>query len=99
MQTLGSALPDLAVHGAIGGASGVPDPTDTRARTHHDEADLSAGASSACHRFHPRRVGGSGGELIPDPADRFGGTDRPPLDTVASSALISRIPYDAAGHA
>ena len=42
MQTLGSALPDLAAHGAIGGASGVPDPTYTRARAHHDDADLSA---------------------------------------------------------
>ena len=43
MQTLGSALPGLAAPGAIGGASGVPDPTNTRARWHHDEADLSAG--------------------------------------------------------
>ena len=42
MQTLGSALPGLAAPGAIGGASGVPDPTNTRAPWHHDEADLSA---------------------------------------------------------
>ena len=42
MQSPGGALPDLAAHGAIRGASGVPDPTDTRARTHHDETDLSA---------------------------------------------------------
>ena len=43
MQTLDGALPGLAALGAIGGASGVPGPTDTRARSHHDEADLSAG--------------------------------------------------------
>src|SRR3712207_613257 len=42
MQTLDGALPDLAAPGAIGGASGVPDPPDTRARSHHDETDLSA---------------------------------------------------------
>src|SRR3712207_9499318 len=42
MQSLGGALPGLAAPGAIGGASGVPGPTDTRARSHHDDADLSA---------------------------------------------------------
>ena len=42
MQSLDGALPGLAAPGAIGGASGVPGPTDTRARSHHDEADLSA---------------------------------------------------------
>jgi hypothetical protein len=60
MQNLGSALPDLAAHGAIGGASGVPDPTNTRARAHHDDANLSAdGPSQLATGFIP------GGSAIP----------------------------------
>src|ERR1700731_3810093 len=36
-KTLNNALPSLAALGAIGGALGVPDPTNTRARWHHDD--------------------------------------------------------------
>src|SRR6202035_3081621 len=41
-QSLNNALPSLAAHGAIGGASGAPGSTNTRARSHHRTANLSA---------------------------------------------------------
>jgi hypothetical protein len=61
MQTLGSALPGVATLGAIGGASGVPDPTYTRARAHHDDADLSADGS---HQTSLPRVSSTAGRLF-----------------------------------
>ena len=52
--------PVPAVHGAIGGASGVPDPTYARARPQHDDADLSAdGPHQPATGFIP------GGSAIP----------------------------------
>ncbi len=66
MQSLDGALPGLAALGAIGGASGVPDPTDTRARAHHDEADLSAdGPRQPATGFIPGGSDKFGEELIP----------------------------------
>jgi hypothetical protein len=63
-QSLNSALPNLAVHGAIGGALDAPGPTNTRARSHHRKADLSADDRKTMPQFHPRWVGRSGEELI-----------------------------------
>ena len=66
MLSLDGALPGLAAPGAIGGASGVPGPTHTRARAHHDEADLSAGGPrQPATGFMPGGSGKSGGKLIP----------------------------------
>src|SRR3712207_4987260 len=67
MRSLDGALPGrAAAPGAIGGASGVPGPTDTRARSHHGEADLSAdGPRQPATGFIPGRSGKSGSKLIP----------------------------------
>src|SRR5215218_5197591 len=68
MQTLDGALPGLAAPGAIGGASGAPDPTDTRARPHHDETALSAdGPRQPATGFIHARSDKFGEELIPTP--------------------------------
>src|SRR3712207_7682609 len=64
------ALPGLAAPGAIGGASGVPGPTDTRARSHHDETDLSAdGPRQPATGFIHGRSDEFDEELIRNPAD------------------------------
>ena len=66
MQSLNGALPGLAALGAIGGASGVPGPTDTRARSHHDKADLSAdGPRQPATGFIHGGSDKSGDKLIP----------------------------------
>ena len=73
-QSLNNALPGLAAHGAIGGASGAPGPTNTRARSHHENSrplrrrsadnatGFIAGGSAFRWRTNPHyaaRVGGS----------------------------------------
>jgi len=54
--------------GAIGGASDAPGPTDTRARSHHRKADLSANSLNTLPQVSFTAGGCSGGELIPTPS-------------------------------
>ena len=55
-QSLNSALPGLAAHGAIGGASGAPGPTNTRAHSHHENRQPLRRQPQRLPQVHPRRV-------------------------------------------
>src|SRR6476620_1478999 len=63
-QNLNNALPSLAALGAIGGALDAPGSTNTRARSHHRTANLSASGRKTMPQVSCLAGRCSGGKLI-----------------------------------